>query len=143
MTDSDQTDMTLIPIGRVIGGPTDRSQAPKQGREADLIGQIEIFEPFTDGLDGLKEGDWIWVLLWFHLASRDKLKVHPRGVASRPKQGVFSLRSPARPNPVALDPVKIIKVDGGMITVEGLDALDGTPVIDVKPYSPKVDRIEV
>ena len=141
MTDSDPT-IALKPIGRVIGGPTDRTQAPKQGREADLTARIEIFKPYLDGLDGLKAGDWIWVLLWFHLASRDKLRVHPRGDVSRPKRGVFALRSPTRPNPIALDPVKIIKLDGGMITVVGLDALDGTEVIDIKPYSPKVDRID-
>jgi len=86
-----------------------------------------------DALDGLRVGDEIVVLTWLDRADRDVMRVHPRGDVSNPVQGVFSTRSPARPNPIGLHEVRIIAIDGTRMRVSGLEAVDGTPVLDVKP----------
>jgi tRNA-Thr(GGU) m(6)t(6)A37 methyltransferase TsaA len=85
------------------------------------------------GLDGLRPGDEVVLLTWLDRASRDVLRVHPRGDASRAEQGVFTTRSPDRPNPIGLHRVEILAVDGLRVRVSGLEAVDGTPIVDVKP----------
>lgn len=94
------------------------------------------FEPaLLDGLDGLRAGDQVIVLTWLDRARRDVLRVHPRGDVSRAEQGVFSTRSPHRPNPIGLHRVEIASIDRGRVCVRNLEALDGTPIVDVKPCS--------
>jgi tRNA-Thr(GGU) m(6)t(6)A37 methyltransferase TsaA len=88
---------------------------------------------FRDGLDGIRAGDELIVLTWLDRASREVLRVHPRGDRSRPEQGVFSTRSPARPNPIGLHRVEVLSVEAERLRVSNLEALDGTPVVDLKP----------
>ena len=93
-----------------------------------------MFDPsVVDGLDGIQPGDHVIVLTWLDRARRDVLRVHPRGDPARPEQGVFNTRSPDRPNPIGLHRVQIISLDGGRARVRDLEALDGTPILDVKP----------
>lgn len=99
---------------------------------------IEILPEYRDAMDGLKEGMLIWVLYIFHLAE-ERMKVHPKGDVSRPLQGVFSTRSPYRLNRIALSATRIKKIEGGKIFVEEIDALSGSPVIDIKPYTEVYD----
>jgi tRNA-Thr(GGU) m(6)t(6)A37 methyltransferase TsaA len=87
----------------------------------------------AEGLDGIAAGDELLVLTWLHEARRDVLRVRPRGDASRPEQGVFNTRSPDRPNPVGLHRVTVLALDGQRVHVRGLEALDGTPIVDLKP----------
>ena len=94
---------------------------------------------FAAALAGLAAGDRIVLLTWFHLANRDVLSVHPRGDTSRQPAGVFATRSPERPNPIGLHEVEILQVADGVLSVRGLEAIDGTPVLDIKPaLSPDV-----
>ncbi len=85
------------------------------------------------GLDGLQPGDQVIVLTWLHRARRDELRTHPRGELWREEQGVFSTRSPHRPNPIGLHPVEIVSIEGGRVRVNPLEAVDGTPIVDLKP----------
>lgn len=113
----------LYPIG--VAYRTERAE----------IMRIIIYPEYADGLDGIEELDHIHVLYWMHgLSEKDRkaLKVHPRGDMDRPLTGVFSLRSPVRPNPIGLTRVRLLKREGNQLLVEGLDALDGSPVVDVK-----------
>ena len=86
-----------------------------------------------DGLEGIRAGDEVLVLTWLDRASREVLRVHPRGDASRAQQGVFATRSPDRPNPIGLHRVEVLSIDGVGFLVRNLEALDGTPIVDVKP----------
>lgn len=98
--------------------------------------KIEIFKDFSQGLRGIENSRHLWVLYWFHKLPEDKrktVKVHPQGNLSRPKRGVFTTRSPARPNPIGLTKVTLVKREGNVLTVEGLDALVDSPVLDIKP----------
>lgn len=123
----------LRPIARVESSLVDLGAAPKQGDEgapdADLV-----FDPdVADGINDLRVGEEIIVLTWLDRARRDVLVVHPRGDDRNPRRGVFSTRSPDRPNPVGLHRVEIVSIHGFTVRVRNLEALDGTPVIDVKP----------
>ena len=123
----------IVPIGRVESPLTDPASAPKQGDEGAPDAWL-VFEPsVVEALDGLRPGDEVIVLTWLDRASRDVLRVHPRGDVSRAPQGVFSTRSPHRPNPVGLHRVEIASIEGGRILVRNLEALDGTPIVDLKP----------
>jgi tRNA-Thr(GGU) m(6)t(6)A37 methyltransferase TsaA len=132
--------VTLEPIGVIHSGLSDPGQAPRQGREANLTAQIEIFPNWRPGLEGLAPGRWLWVIYHFHRAGGPRLKVHPRGDQGRPLTGVFNTRAPVRPNPLALSLVRLEALQDGVLTVRGLEALEGTPVIDLKPYIPRLDR---
>jgi tRNA-Thr(GGU) m(6)t(6)A37 methyltransferase TsaA len=124
--------MQLRPIGRVESPLTDRAQAPKQGDEGAPEAWL-VFEPdVMEALEGLDVGDEVIVLTWLHQAPRDVLRVHPRGDVSRPVQGVFSTRAPVRPNPIGLHRVRILAIDGTRLRVTDMEAVDGTPVLDVK-----------
>jgi dUTP pyrophosphatase len=103
--------------------------------------EIQIFPEFLDAMDGLVEGMLIWVLYIFHL-SDEKLKVHPKGDFSKPLRGVFSTRSPSRVNRIGLSAVRIDRIEGNLIRTSALDALPGSPVIDIKPYSEVYDMPE-
>lgn len=97
--------------------------------------RVEVFPGFEQGLSGLEEGEQVLVLYWMHELSGDARRVllaHPAGDSSRPKQGVFTLRSPMRPNPIGITRVRVVRRDGRFVTVEGLDAHDGSPVVDIK-----------
>ena len=133
-------EMILNPIGRVISGRHDRAGLPHQGRGSGLEAIIELKPEFEPAAREIAPNDLIWVLAWFHLGKRDKLRGHPQGNQANPEQGVFSLRSPHRPNPIGLTLVEVKAVNGLEIQVTGLEMLDGTPVLDIKPYSPIFDR---
>ncbi|HEY3013186.1 MAG TPA: tRNA (N6-threonylcarbamoyladenosine(37)-N6)-methyltransferase TrmO [Gemmatimonadales bacterium] len=110
------------------------ADAPKQGHEGAPDADLQIEPAFLGGLDGLKAGQDILILTWLHQARRDVLAVHPRDDLARPLTGVFATRSPDRPNPIGLHRVKLLAIgDGGLLQVQGLEAIDGTPVIDIKP----------
>ncbi len=103
--------------------------------------RIEVAPRFREGLTGVSPGDALLVLFWMDRAERGTLLVHPRGDLSRPLRGVFATRSPHRPNPIGATTVRVIRVDQerGILEVEGLDALDGTPVLDLKATDPHFD----
>ena len=121
------------PIGAVESPLTDRQSAPKQGAEGAPQAWL-VFEPAVlAGLDGIGVGDALIVLTWLDRASRDVLRVHPRDDLATPERGVFGTRSADRPNPIGLHEVKVVAVDGGRLLVTDLEAIDGTPIVDVKP----------
>jgi tRNA-Thr(GGU) m(6)t(6)A37 methyltransferase TsaA len=121
------------PIGRVESPLTDRETAPKQGYEGAPEATL-VFEPAVrEGLRDIAPGTEVIVLTWLDRAERDVLVVHPRDDLSRPETGVFNTRSSGRPNPVGLHRVTIVSVDGLRMRVRNLEALDGTPIVDVKP----------
>jgi tRNA-Thr(GGU) m(6)t(6)A37 methyltransferase TsaA len=123
----------LTPIGRVESPLTDPASAPKQGDEGAPDAWLAFEPAVLEGLEGIRAGDEIIVVTWLDRARRDVLRVHPRGDASRAPQGVFSTRSPHRPNPIGLHRVEIASIDGGRVRVRNLEAVDGTPIVDVKP----------
>ena len=126
-------DISLVPIGRVESPLTDAAEAPKQGFEGGPDAWL-VFEPrVLDALDGLEPGARVIVLTWLDRADRDTLKVHPRDDASNPLRGVFGTRSADRPNPIGLHEVEVLAVEGNRVRVSDLEALDGTPVVDLKP----------
>ena len=123
----------LRPVGRVESPLTDRADAPKQADEGAPPARIVFRPEFRDAAKDLRRGDEVLVLTWLHQGRRDVLSVHPRGDVNRPRAGVFSTRSPDRPNPIGLHAVSIEGVAGNVITVHHLEAIDGTPVLDIKP----------
>src|SRR3954470_5357418 len=125
--------MDLVAIGVVESPLTDRSTAPKQGDEGAPEATLVFEERFADALDGIGAGADLLVLTWLHQADRTVLRVHPRGDPSNPERGVFSTRSPDRPNPIGLHRVHVVAVDVLRVRVRGLEVVDGTPVVDVKP----------
>jgi tRNA-Thr(GGU) m(6)t(6)A37 methyltransferase TsaA len=121
------------PIGRVESTLVSREMAPKQGDEGAPDAWL-VFDPeVREGMRDLREGTDVLVLTWLDRASRDVLAVHPRDDLTRPETGVFSTRSPDRPNPVGLHRVSIVAIEGTRVRVRNLEALDGTPIVDVKP----------
>jgi tRNA-Thr(GGU) m(6)t(6)A37 methyltransferase TsaA len=134
----DDTTFQVRPIGRVESTLTDLASAPKQAFE-DAPEAWLVFDPAVlDGLDGLRPGDRIVVVTWLDRADRDVLRVHPRGDPANPVQGVFNTRAPMRPNPIGLHPTEIVAIDGPRVLVSALEAVDGTPVLDVKPVLRRV-----
>ena len=123
----------VTPIGTVESPLTSLASAPKQADEGAPSAWLAIDAAFAAALDGIEPGDAIVVLTWLHQARRDVLRVHPRGDPNRTEQGVFATRSPDRPNPIGLHDVVVVAVDGHRVGVGGLEAIDGTPVVDIKP----------
>jgi len=124
----------LVVIGQVESPLTEPSLAPRQGSEGAPDAWLVFHDAVRDGLRELSVGDEIIVLTWLHRADRDTLRVHPRDDLSRPLTGVFSTRSADRPNPIGLHPVRILEVEDGVrFRVRGMEAVDGTPIVDVKP----------
>lgn len=111
----------------------DRAEAPRQGDEGAPEATIEFEERFAPGLDALRAGDEVLLLTWLDRADRSVLRTHPRNDTSAPEIGVFATRSPDRPNPIGLHRVEILALDGAHMRVSELEAIDGTPVLDVKP----------
>ena len=109
----------------------------KEVRAKNVVSQIIFREEYTEALEGVEEFSHLFVLFWLHEMSdedRKIMKVHPRGRVDMPLLGIFATRTPHRPNPIGLTRVKLINVEGNVITVQGLDAFDGTPVMDIKPF---------
>jgi tRNA-Thr(GGU) m(6)t(6)A37 methyltransferase TsaA len=125
------TDAGLVFIGR-IGTPwTDRLHCPRQGRPDGPLCTIELFEPWVAGLDGVAAYPRLEVLYWLHESRRDIVHQSPKN--DRSARGVFSLRSPVRPNPIGTQIVTVERIEGAVLHVRGLDCLDGTPLVDLKP----------
>ena len=123
----------LRPIGVIRSTLKVRSNAPKQGAEGAPDAWLEVYPEAADALDGLAVGDEIILITWFHRADRAVRKVHPRSDPRNPLTGVFATRSPDRPNPLGLHPVVVLAIEGTRLRVGPLEAIDGTPVVDVKP----------
>ena len=120
-------------IGEVSSSLKTLDAAPRQADEGAPEAWL-VFEPeAVAGLRNIRPGDDLILITWLDRARRDVLSVHPRGDVSRPSEGVFSTRSPHRPNPLGLHDVKVTAVEGGRLRVQGLEAIDGTPIVDVKP----------
>jgi tRNA-Thr(GGU) m(6)t(6)A37 methyltransferase TsaA len=126
-------ELELKPIGVIRSALTDRKGAPRQGYEGAPDATIELFPEFQRGLDGIKAGDDVLVLTWLHRGQRDVLEVRPRKDPRNPITGVFATRSPDRPNPIGLHRVTVTRIDGTRLDVRPLEAIDGTPVVDIKP----------
>jgi tRNA-Thr(GGU) m(6)t(6)A37 methyltransferase TsaA len=132
--------MELVAIGTVDSPLEDQEAAPKQGDEGAPDAWLVFEARVGEGLDGIAVGDELLVLTWLDRASRDVLRVHPRGDPARPETGVFATRSPDRPNPIGLHRVTVVAIDGHRLRVRNLEALDGTPIIDVKPLLRTIDE---
>jgi tRNA-Thr(GGU) m(6)t(6)A37 methyltransferase TsaA len=133
MADTSAIDFTVRPIGHVESPLTSTADAPRQGDEGAPAAYL-ILDPIVQaGLDGIAVGNEIIVLTWLHEADRGVLKVHPRGDLNRPEQGIFSTRASSRPNPIGLHRVRVLSMDALRVHVSDLEAIDGTPIVDIKP----------
>jgi L-fuculose-phosphate aldolase len=128
-------DKELVIIGTIESQIKDLDSAPKMEDEPGAVRARVVMDPaYAEALDGLKEGAKLELFTWFHKSDRTVLKVHPRGNTNNPVRGVFSTRSPARPNPIGLHRVTLVAIEEPLtLVVEPLEAIDGTPVIDIKP----------
>jgi tRNA-Thr(GGU) m(6)t(6)A37 methyltransferase TsaA len=123
----------LVTIGHVESSLTDPAGAPKQGGEGAPEAWLVLDARVLDALDGTEPGDRVIVLTWLHRARRDVLRVHPRDDPRNPLRGVFGTRSADRPNPIGLHEVEIVAIEGDRVRVRPLEAVDGTPILDLKP----------
>jgi tRNA-Thr(GGU) m(6)t(6)A37 methyltransferase TsaA len=123
----------LRTIGVVRSPLSERAAAPKQGDEGSPDAWLELDAEVAPALDGIAAGDDVLLLTWLDRARRDVLRTHPRDDRTRPELGVFATRSPDRPNPIGLHRVRVLEIDGTRLRVSDLEALDGTPVVDLKP----------
>jgi len=124
--------ISLMPIGFV-----ETEAVGKEVRDKNVVSKIVFREDLTEALEGVKEFSHLFVLFWLHrMSNKDKkvMKVHPRGRDDMPLLGIYATRTPHRPNPIGLTRVKLLKVEGNIVTVQGLDAFNGTPVLDIKPF---------
>ena len=128
-----EIDYTLSPLGFLHSPLKSREEAPKQGHEGAPDAWLEVNEMVAEGLEGIAVGDEIFLITWLHKAQRDTLKTHPRNDETMPLAGVFATRSPDRPNPLGLHRVTVLAIDGRRLKVGPLEAIDGTPVVDIKP----------
>ena len=130
----------LRPIGVIRSSIKNRREAPKQGSEGAPDAWLEVDPAVAQALDGLKPGDELIVVTWLHEARRNVLKVHPRSDPRRRLTGVFATRSPDRPNPLGLHPVTVREVAGNRLRIGPIEAIDGTPVVDIKPVLCAIQR---
>lgn len=131
---ADTTTHEVFPIGWVRSSLKCRADAPKQGYEGAPDARIQVEPRFQPGLDRLAPGQDLLILTWLHQSRRDVLAVHPRRDLSKPLHGVFATRSPDRPNPIGVHRVRLLGIEaGGVLHVAPLEAIDGTPVVDIKP----------
>jgi tRNA-Thr(GGU) m(6)t(6)A37 methyltransferase TsaA len=128
------------PVGHVVSPLRDPATAPKMGDEGAPDAWIELDPEVADAAVELEPGTEVLVLTWLHRARREVLRVHPRGDETNPERGVFTTRSPHRPNPIGLHRVRVLAVEGPRVQVAGLEAVDGTPVVDIK--SVRLDAID-
>ena len=128
-----ETSYSLYPIGFLRSPLKDRGAAPNQGREGAPDAWLEVDTAVAQGLEGIALGDDLIVITWLHQAGRDILKTHPRNDQTRPLTGVFATRSPDRPNPLGLHRVTVREIAGNSVKVGPIEAIDGTPVVDLKP----------
>lgn len=128
-----RSDFIIKPIGYVHSELTRLEAAPRQGDEGAPEAWLEFIPRAAPGLMGIQPGDELFLLTWLHLAEREVFQVHPRGDLNRPLTGVFATRSPDRPNPVGLHRVSVLEVKDQKLRVAPLEAIDGTPIVDVKP----------
>jgi len=126
-------DYFLNPIGIIRSSLKSREDATRQGHEGAPEAWLEVKAEFAAALGGVAEGDEIIVLTWFHLSRRDVQQVHPRGDLRNPLTGVFATRSPDRPNPIGLHRARVLEITGTKLRIGPIEALDGTPVVDIKP----------
>ena len=133
MSSLEEPQFQLTLVGRVESSLTDLDLAPNQGDEGAPSAWLVFETDVLDALDGIQPGDEVILLTWLDRARRDVLRVHPRGDVSRPQQGVFSTRSPVRPNPIGLHRVEVEAIEGTRMRVRHLEAINGTPIVDVKP----------
>jgi tRNA-Thr(GGU) m(6)t(6)A37 methyltransferase TsaA len=120
-------------VGRVESPLRDRSEAPKQGDEGAPDAWLIFESGMLDALHGIQPGDELLVFTWLDRGRRDVLQTHPRDDPANPMQGVFNTRSPDRPNPIGLHPVRVVSIEGTRMKVRNLEAIDGTPIVDLKP----------
>ena len=120
-------------IGKIASPLTDPTSAPRQPDEGAPAAWLVFNRDMLEGLKGIQPGAEMVLLTWLDRARRDVMQVHPRGDATRPREGVFNTRSPDRPNPIGLHQVEITAVEGCRLRVRNLEAFDGTPIIDIKP----------
>lgn len=132
----DQNNYVIKPIGAVRSGLTSRAAAPRQGCEGAPDAWLEMEPSFAAGLEGIASGSEVILVTWLHQARRDVLKVHPHRDKNLPLTGVLATRSPDRPNPLGLHRVKVLEIEGNRLKVGPLEAIDGTPVVDIKPLLP-------
>jgi tRNA-Thr(GGU) m(6)t(6)A37 methyltransferase TsaA len=130
----------IVPVGRVESPLQERADAPKQADEGAPEAWLAFEPAVADALDGIAVGDHLFLLTWLDRAARDVLRVRPRDDPNRPVQGVFNTRSPDRPNPIGMHRVEVLEVDGLRLRVSALEALDGTPIVDVKPVIGRIDE---
>jgi tRNA-Thr(GGU) m(6)t(6)A37 methyltransferase TsaA len=123
----------LRPIGILSSSLGTRAEAPLQGDEGAPDAWLTVHDWALPGLRGIAVGDELLVLTWFHQARRDVLELHPRGNPHNPLTGVFATRSPDRPNPIGLHPVTVRAIEGNRLRIGSIEAIDGTPVVDLKP----------
>lgn len=132
-----ETEYSLSAIGFLHSPLKQREEAPNQGNEGAPDAWLEVNETVAEGLEGIAVGDEIIVITWLHQSHRDILKVHPRGDETVPLAGVFATRSPDRPNPLGLHRVTVLSIAGTRLKVGPIEAIDGTPVVDIKPMLPQ------
>jgi tRNA-Thr(GGU) m(6)t(6)A37 methyltransferase TsaA len=130
----------IDPVGVVRSSLSNRETAPLQGDEGGVEAWVEFSPQLAPALAGINVGDKIILLTWFHQADRDVLQVHPRSNPANPLTGVFATRSPDRPNPIGLHQVTVLEITAQRLRVAPLEAIDGTPVIDVKPVIGSIDE---
>ncbi len=135
------TQYFVQPVGVVHSSLRSRESCPKQGWEGAHDAWLEIYPGFTDALDGINVGSEILILTWLHEGRRDLLRVHPRGNPNEPLRGVFATRSQDRPNPIGLHRAEVLEIQKpDRIRVRPLEALDGTPIVDIKPVLPESEE---
>jgi len=120
-------------VGFVRSALKSRRKAPKQGSEGAPDAWLQMRPSVAKGLEGIRVGEEIILVTWFHQARRDVLRLHPRGDKNVPLTGVFATRSPDRPNPLGLHHVRVLEIAGNRLKIGPLEAIDGTPVVDIKP----------
>jgi tRNA-Thr(GGU) m(6)t(6)A37 methyltransferase TsaA len=132
-----ENEYVLYPLGFLQSPLKEPGEAPRQGREGAPDAWLEVNASVAEGLEGITVGDELIVITWLHKAQRDILKVHPRGDETVPLAGVFATRSPDRPNPLGLHRVTVLEIAGERLKVGPIEAIDGTPVVDIKPVLPQ------
>lgn len=132
-----ENEYSLYPIGFIHSPLKRREEAPKQGNEGAPDAWLELNPAVAEALDGITVGDKIIIITWFHRSQRNVLKTHPRDDKNIPLTGIFATRSPDRPNPLGLHPVTVLEIEGNRLKVGPLEAIEGTPVVDIKPALPQ------